>query len=134
VLLDQSECGREPSPAQAIVLSNGQLGFEPELGLAFNVLNVHVSPEFLAGEEEKPIPPNPENRGTHNPRIPEIHMRRIGVGCGPGWGRALRRRLWSVTPRISGVFTLGAIGAITDAQLGRRVSILTFGTCRVPGS
>ncbi len=82
MLLDQSECGREPSPAQAIVVSNGQLGFEPELGLAFNVLNVHVSPEFLAGEEEEPIPANPENRGTHNPRIPEIHMRRIGVGRG----------------------------------------------------
>jgi len=97
VLLDQSECGREPSPAQAIVVSNGQLGFEPELGLAFNVLNVHVSPEFLAGEEEEPIPANAENGGTHNPRIPEIHMRRIGVGRGPGWWPAHRRRFWSVT-------------------------------------
>jgi hypothetical protein len=72
-------------------VSNGQLGFEPELGLAFNVLNVHVSPEFLAGEEEEPIPANPENRGTHNPRIPEIHMRRIGQasgGCEQARGRA----------------------------------------------
>jgi len=40
-------------------VSNLYLGFEPELGLAFNVLNVHVRPEFFAGEEEEPIPANP---------------------------------------------------------------------------
>ncbi len=46
--------------------------FNPELGLAGCMLDVHVRSRFLAREEVEAIAPDPENRRTHATRIAQL--------------------------------------------------------------
>jgi hypothetical protein len=55
--------------AEAVILRQGDLGFQPELRLPGSVLNMHMRPKFLAGKEIEAIPPDPEDGRTHEGSI-----------------------------------------------------------------
>jgi hypothetical protein len=71
VFPDQPERRRESTIAEAVILGQDDLGFQPELRLPVNVLNMHMRPRLFPGEKEKAIPADAEDRRTHGLKIPE---------------------------------------------------------------
>jgi hypothetical protein len=66
----QPEHRRQSTTAEAIILRQGDRGFQPELRLPVSVLNMYVRPRLFAGKEIEPIPTGPEDCRTHGRRIP----------------------------------------------------------------
>ena len=71
VFPDQPERRRQPTIAKAAILSQGDLGFQPELRLPVNVLDMHMRPRLFTSEKEEAIPADAEDRRTHGLSIPE---------------------------------------------------------------
>src|ERR1700730_7898311 len=69
VLLDQFLCLGDLLRLETEMCHQLQARVDPEFGFAVGVLNVDVSPPFLAGEKVEPEPLDPQNRRTHRASI-----------------------------------------------------------------
>ena len=70
MLLDQPERGRKPPRTQPVVLRDGNLRIELDLGLAGLVVNMDVRPRLFPREEVEPVPARPKDRGAHRIILP----------------------------------------------------------------
>jgi hypothetical protein len=71
LLKDLQDLSQSPRPKP--IIDRKLYGrFDPELGLALRMLNMHVSSRFFAREEVEPIAANTENRRTHATRIAQL--------------------------------------------------------------
>jgi hypothetical protein len=65
VLLNKRLCLLQCFPAQANVLGQCDLRLQPEFGLTFRVIDVHMQARLFAGEEKEPETMRAENGWGH---------------------------------------------------------------------